>query len=131
MLRYKDHHLLRLGSGLLDIAMMRRPWVVGVEVPGEGIGEGRHGRAAGVVPLEWWGAPVRRHAVRTAIKVMMAQLRPPVLLVVPGSHRNAASWVPWPSVLWAATGWWLMWRRASSKGRPLGMWGATVWWLEA
>ena len=31
--------------------MMRRPWVVGVEVPGEGIGEGRHGRAAGVVPL--------------------------------------------------------------------------------
>ena len=35
--------------------MMRRPWVVGVEVPGEGIGEGRHGRAAGVVPLEWWG----------------------------------------------------------------------------
>ena len=54
-LRYKDHHLLRLGWGLLDIAMMRRPWVVGVEVPGEGIGEGRHGRAAGVVPLEWWG----------------------------------------------------------------------------
>ena len=35
--------------------MMRRPWVVGVEVPGEGIGEGRHGRTAGVVPLEWWG----------------------------------------------------------------------------
>ena len=27
--------------------MMRRPWVVGVEVPGGGIGEGRHGRAAG------------------------------------------------------------------------------------
>ena len=54
-LRYKDHHLLRLGSELLDIAMMRRPWVVGVEVPGDGIGEGRHGRAAGVVPLEWWG----------------------------------------------------------------------------
>ena len=54
-LRYKDHHLLRLGSGLLDIAMMRRPWAVGVEVPGEVIGEGRYGRAAGVVPLEWWG----------------------------------------------------------------------------
>ena len=35
--------------------MMRRPWVVGVEVPGEGIGEGRHGRASGVMPLEWWG----------------------------------------------------------------------------
>ena len=34
--------------------MMRRPWVVGAEVPGEGIGEGRHGRAAWVVPLEWW-----------------------------------------------------------------------------
>ncbi len=111
--------------------MMRRPWVVGVEVPGEGIGEGRHGRAAGVVPLEWWGAPGRRHAVRTVIKAMMAQLRPPVLLVLPGSHGHAASRVPWPSVLWAATGWWLMWRRASSKGRPLGRWGATVWWLEA
>ena len=26
--------------------MMRRPWVVGTEVPGEGIVEGRHGRAA-------------------------------------------------------------------------------------
>ena len=103
--------------------MMRRPWVVGVEVPGEGIGEGRHGRAAGVVPLEWWGAPGRRHAVRTAIKAMMAQLRPPVLLVLPGSHGQAASRVPWPSVLWAATGWWLMWRRASSKGRPLARWG--------
>ena len=40
--------------------MMRRPWVVGVEVPGggvgEGVGEGGHGRAAGVVSLEWWGA---------------------------------------------------------------------------
>ena len=35
--------------------MMRRPWVVGVEVPGEGIGEGRHGPAAAVVPLEWRG----------------------------------------------------------------------------
>ena len=35
--------------------MMLRPWVVGVEVPGEGIGEGRQGRAAGVVPLEWLG----------------------------------------------------------------------------
>ena len=35
--------------------MMRRPWVVGVEVPREGIGEVRHGRAARVVPLEWWG----------------------------------------------------------------------------
>ena len=34
---------------------MRRPWVVGVEVPREGIGEVRHGRAARVVPLEWWG----------------------------------------------------------------------------
>ena len=31
--------------------MMRRPWVVGVEVPGEG----KHGQAAGVVPLEWLG----------------------------------------------------------------------------
>ena len=30
---------------------MRRPWAVGVEVPGEG----RDGRVAGVVPLEWWG----------------------------------------------------------------------------
>ena len=40
--------------------MMRRPWVVGAEVPGEGIGEGRPGRAAGVLPLEWWGAPGRR-----------------------------------------------------------------------
>ena len=59
--------------------MMRRPWVVGVEVPGEGIGEGRHGRAAGVVPLEWWGASGRRRAVRTVIKALMAQLRPPVL----------------------------------------------------
>ena len=100
---------------------MRRPWVVGVEVPGEGIGEGRHGRAAGVVPLEWWGASGRRRAVRTVIKAMMAQLRPPVLLVLPCSHGHAASRVPWPSVLWAATGWWLMWRRAST----------TVWWLEA
>ena len=35
--------------------MMRRLWVVGVDVPGEGIGDGRHGRAAGVAPLEWWG----------------------------------------------------------------------------
>ena len=35
--------------------MMRRPWVVVVEVPGEGIGEGRHGRAAGVVPLNAGG----------------------------------------------------------------------------
>ena len=111
--------------------MMRRPWVVGVELPGEGIGEGRHGRAAGVVPPEWWGASGRRRAVRTVIKAMMAQLRPPVLLVLPGSHGHAASRVPWPSVLWAATGWWLMWRGASSKGRPLGRWGATVWWLEA
>ena len=66
-----------VGSGLLDIAMMRRPWVVGVEVPGERIGEGRRGRAAGVVPLEWWGAPGRRHAIRTVIKAMVAQLRPP------------------------------------------------------
>ena len=74
-LRYKDHHLLRLGWGLLDIAMMQGPWV---EVPGEGIGEGRHGRAVGVVPLEWWGATGQRHAVRTAIKAMVAQLRPPV-----------------------------------------------------
>ena len=49
--------------------MMRRPWAVGVEVPGEVIGEGRYGRAAGVVPLEWWGAPGRRHAVRTVIKL--------------------------------------------------------------
>ena len=31
---------------LLDIAMMRRPWVVGVEVPGEGIGEGTGPRSA-------------------------------------------------------------------------------------
>ena len=45
---YKDHHLLRLGSGLLDIAMMRRPWVVGVEVPGEGMGKGGMGG-----PPEW------------------------------------------------------------------------------
>ena len=104
---------------------MRRPWVVGVEVPGEGIGEGRHGRAAGVVPLEWWGAPGRRRAVRTVMKAMMAQLLPPVLLVPPCLHGQAAYRVPWPSVLWAATGWWLMWRRASSKGRPLGRWGAT------
>ena len=89
---------------------MRRPWVVGVEVPGEGIGEGRHGWAAKVVPLEWWGSPGRRHAVRTVIKAMMAQLRPPVLLVLHGSHGNTASRVPWPSVLWAATGWWLTWR---------------------
>ena len=76
-------------------------------------------------PPEWchWnggGAPGRRHAVRTVIKAMMAQLRSPVLLVLPGSHGHAASRVPWPSVLWAATGWWLMWRRrASSKRRPL------------
>ena len=111
--------------------MMRRSWVVGVEVPGEGIREGRHGQAAGVVPLEWWGDPGRRHAVRTAIKAMTAQLLPPILLVLPGSHGQAASIVSWPSVLWAVTGWWLMWRRASSKRRPLDMWGATVWWLEA
>ena len=38
-------------------------------------------------------------------KAMMAQLRPPVLLVLPGSHGQAASRVPWPSDLWAATGW--------------------------
>ena len=56
-LRYKDHHLLRLGSGLLDIAMMRRPWVVGVEVPGQGIGEGRYGRAAGVGATGMVGDP--------------------------------------------------------------------------
>ena len=97
--------------------MMRRPSVVGVEVPGEG----RHGRAAGVVPPEWWGASGRRRAVRTVIKPMMAQLRPPVLLVLPGSHGHAASRVPWPLVLWAATMWWLVWRRTSSKGRPLDM----------
>ena len=66
--------------------MLRRPWIVGVEVPGEWIGEGRHGRAAGVVPLEWWGASGRRHAVRTVIKAMMSLLRSPVLLVLPGSH---------------------------------------------
>ena len=72
-----------------------------------------------MVPLEWWGAPGRRHAVRTVIKAMVAQLRPPVLLVLAGSQGHAASRVPWPSVLWAATGWWLMWRRAFSKGRPL------------
>ena len=93
--------------------MMRRPWVVGDEVPGEG----RHGRAAGVVPLEWWGAPGRRHAVWTVLNAMMAQLRHPVLLVLPGSHGHTASRVPWPSV--------------SSKGRPQGRWAATVWWLEA
>ena len=63
-----------------------------------------------MVPLEWWGAPGRRHAVRTVIKAMMAQLRPPVLLVLHGSHGHAASRVPWSSVLWAATGWWLMWQ---------------------
>ena len=89
-LLYKDHHLLRLESGLLDIAMMRRPWVVGVEVTGEG----RHGRTAAVVPVEWWGVPGRRHAVRTVIKAMMAQLRPPVLLVLACSHGHAASRVP-------------------------------------
>ena len=33
--------------------MMRRPWVVGVEVPGEGIGEGRHGGATGMVGGPW------------------------------------------------------------------------------
>ena len=58
--------------------MMRRPWVVGVEVPREGLGEVRHGRAARVVPLEWWGGRGagggRRHAVRTVIKAIMAQL---------------------------------------------------------
>ena len=48
--------------------MMRRSGVVGVEVPGKEIGEGRHGRAAGVVPLEWWGAPGRRRTVRTVHK---------------------------------------------------------------
>ena len=63
--------------------MMRRPWVVGVEVPWEGNGEGRHGRADGVVPLEWWGAPGRRHAVRTVIKAVMAQLQPPVGMDMP------------------------------------------------
>ena len=47
-LRYKDPHLLRLGSGLLEITMIRIVGVVGVEV----LGEGRHGQAAGVVPLE-------------------------------------------------------------------------------
>ena len=52
---------------------MRRPWA---EVPDEGIGEGRHGQAAEVVPLEWWGAPGRRHAVRTVIKAMMALCDP-------------------------------------------------------
>ena len=53
-LRYKDLRLLRLGSGLLDIAMMQRPWVAGVEVPGE---KGGMGGPARVVPLEWWWAP--------------------------------------------------------------------------
>ena len=56
--------------------MMRRPWVVGVEVPGKGIEEGRQGRAAGVGQLEWWGAPERRHAMRTVIKAMMAHCDP-------------------------------------------------------
>ena len=51
------------------------------------------------------GDPGRRHAVRTAIKAMTAQLRPPVLLVLPGSHGHAASRVSWPSVLWACSHW--------------------------
>ena len=37
------------------IATGSRPWVVGVEVPGDGIGEGWLGRAAGFVPLERCG----------------------------------------------------------------------------
>ena len=41
--------------------------------------------------------------MRTVIKAMMAQLRPPVLLVLPCLHGHAASRAPWPSVLWAAT----------------------------
>ena len=57
--------------------------------------------------------------MRTAIRAMMAQLRPLVVLVLPGSHGQAASRVQWSLDLWAATGWLLMWRRASSKGRPL------------
>ena len=99
---------------------------------GRGRDRGREawaGRRSGATGMD--GAPGRRHAVRTVIKPMMAQLRPPVLLVLPGSHGHVASRVPRPSVLWAATGWWLMWQRASSKGRPLGRWGATGWWLEA
>ena len=75
--------------------MMRSPWVVGVEVPGEGKGEGRHGRADGAVPLEWWGAPGRRHAVRTVIKAMMAQLQHPVGMDMPPAacrgHRPVGS----------------------------------------
>ena len=46
-------------------------------------------------PPEWchWnggGSYGRRHAVRTVIKAMKAQLRPPVLPVLPGSHGHAA-----------------------------------------
>ena len=43
------------------------------------------------VPLEWWGDPGRRHAVRTAVKAMMAQLQASVLLVLPDSHGQATS----------------------------------------
>ena len=76
-------------------------------------------------PPKWYhwnggGAPGRRHAVIIVIKAMMAQLRPQVLLALPGSHGHAASRVPWPSVLWAATGWWLMWRGGHwADGGPL------------
>ena len=40
--------------------------------------------------------------------VRIVQLQPPVLLVLPGSHGQAASKVPRPLVLWAASGWCLM-----------------------
>ena len=40
----------------------------------------------------------------------------PVLLVLPGSHGHVASRVPWPSVLWAATG-------GGSRGGGSPAWG--------
>ena len=66
--------------------MVRRPWVVVAEVPGEGIGEGRHGRLGGATRMV--GGP---WAVRTAIKAMMAQLQASVLLVLPDSHGQATN----------------------------------------
>ena len=56
------------------MTMMRRPWVVGVEVAGEGRGREGMGGAVLEMPLEWEGTPGWRHAVMTVIEGMIVQL---------------------------------------------------------
>ena len=60
-------------------------------MPGEGIGEGKYERAAGVVPLERLGAPGKRHAARIVTESTLVQQQHPVLLVLLGSPGQAVS----------------------------------------